>query len=268
MTTVRVAIVAVAVLGGCAFSPGAQQPSGTGGHAGINITGTGGGASQGPCQGLQCQQSTCKKGSCVQPACTGGVVTTATGKVLRSGRQGPAAPTSTSSSRTRRSRRLHRRPGLRHLRDGAVGRAGGAERRPTPTGNFTLGDASADVPVGQQHPAGDPGRPLAAPGDDRNVAGCADTPVAADMTRLPRNQSEGHLPEDRADDRAAPTRSNACCARSASPIPSSRPSRAAGGSTSSRASTARTSSTRRWAAPASRRSRPGGTTSTTCASTT
>ena len=165
MTTVRVAIAAVAVLVGCAFSPGAQQPSGTGGHAGISIGGTGGGASQGPCQGLQCQQSTCKKGNCVQPVCSGGVVTRLTGKVYDPAGKVPLpnvdvfVPNMALADYTDG-------PGLRHLRDGAVGRAGRA-REDRHDGQLHARRQQRRRPRRQRDPAGDPGRPLAASGDDR-----------------------------------------------------------------------------------------------------
>src|SRR4051812_3652606 len=191
MTTVRVAIAAVAVLVGCAFSPNAQQPSGTGGHAGISFGGAGGGASQGPCQGLQCQQSTCKKGNCVQPVCTGGGVTRLTGKVYDPAGKVPLPNIDVFVPNM----------ALADYTDGpacdtcAMPLSGApVVRAKTDTmGNFTLGDSSADVPVGSGIPlviqVGRWRRQVTI-----DVAACADTPVVADMTRLPRNQSEGHLP--------------------------------------------------------------------------
>jgi hypothetical protein len=191
MTTVRVAIAALAVLVGCAFSPNAQQPSGTGGHAGISFGGAGGGASQGPCQGLQCQQSTCKKGNCVQPICSGGSVTRLTGKVYDPAGKVPLPNVDVFVPNM----------ALADYTDGpacdtcamALSGAPVVRAKTDTMGNFTLGDSSADVPVGSGIPlviqVGRWRRQVTI-----DVAACADTPVVADMTRLPRNQSEGHLP--------------------------------------------------------------------------
>ena len=193
MSTVRVTLLAAAVLGGCSFTPGgATGGGGIGGFAG-GFGGFGGSASQGPCVGLQCQQSTCKMGSCTQPACTGGVVTTLSGTVydpagkvplsnvdvfipnaaLAQYVDGPACDTCSMA--------LSGSPVVRTKTDTA--------------GHFTLGNSSADVPVGSNIPlvvqVGRWRREVTV----STVAACADTAVAADMTRLPRNQSEGHLPK-------------------------------------------------------------------------
>ena len=138
------------MLAGCAFSPGARQPSGTGGHAGINISGTGGVASQGPCQGLQCQQSTCKKGSCVQPVCSGGVVTRLTGKVYDPAGKVPLPNVDVFVPNM----------ALADYTDGpacdtcamALSGAPVVRAKTDTMGNFTLGDSAADVPVGSGIP--------------------------------------------------------------------------------------------------------------------
>jgi hypothetical protein len=63
------------------------------------------------------------------------------------------------------------------------------------TGSFTLGDVASDVPAGTAITlvvqVGRWRRQV----DMGVVPACADTAVATDMTRLPRNQSEGHLPK-------------------------------------------------------------------------
>src|SRR5262245_28387766 len=194
MTSLRVAaLVAATVFAGCAFSPGTGENSGTGGTGNRPpLGGFGGGGNQGPCQGLQCQQSTCKMGNCTQPVCSGGVVTRLTGTVydpagkvllpnidvfipnapLADYTDGPACDTCAMA--------LSGAPVVRAKTD--------------TMGNFILGDSKADVPVGT-------GIPLVIQvGRWRrqttiDVPACADTAVAMDQIRLPRNQSEGHLPK-------------------------------------------------------------------------
>ena len=104
-------------------------------------------------------------------------------------------------------------------------------------GNFTLGETTADVPVGVDIPLvmqiGKWRRELTIPAG--TVTACEDTTLADPaMMRLAANQSEGHLPESRSRPGAS-MRSNACCARSAFRTPSSRRNPAPGGSTCSRA---------------------------------
>ena len=194
MIRLRIALLMASVIGGCTFSPGAE-PSGNAGAGGTRppIGGFGGSVSQGPCQGLQCQQSTCKKGGCVQPACTGGTVTRLTGKVFDPAGKVPLSNVDVFVPNA----------ALASYTDGpacdtcamALSGAPVVRAKTDATGSFTLGDSASDVPVG----AGIPlviqvGRWRRQVTID-NVAACADTPVAVDATRLPRNQSEGHLPK-------------------------------------------------------------------------
>jgi hypothetical protein len=62
-------------------------------------------------------------------------------------------------------------------------------------GHFTLGNSSADVPVGSNIPLVIQVGRWRREATISTVAACADTAVAADVARLPRNQSEGHLPK-------------------------------------------------------------------------
>ena len=195
MTKVRVAMLVAAVLGGCTFSPAAELSTGTGGKGGTlpPLGGFGGSASQGPCQGLQCQQSTCKKGGCTQPACTGGTVTRLTGKVFDPAGKVPLPNVDVF---------IPNAP-LANYTDGpacdtcamALSGAPVVKAKTDTMGNFTLGDSANDVPVGTNIPlviqVGRWRRQVTLD----NVPACADTPVVADMTRLPRNQGEGHLPK-------------------------------------------------------------------------
>jgi len=192
MTSLRVAILAALVFGGCSFSPGAAPPSG-GGGAGLIGFGGHGGIGQGPCTGLQCQQSTCKMGNCTQPACTGGVVTTLSGKVYDPAGKVPLSNVDVFIPNT----------ALADYTDGpacdtcAMALSGSpvVKTKTDTAGNFSLGTTASDVPAGSNIPlviqVGRWRRQVTI----TTVAACADTPVAADMTRLPRNQGEGHLPK-------------------------------------------------------------------------
>jgi hypothetical protein len=193
MSTMRVTLLAAMVLGGCSFTPGGGTGTpGIGGFGG-GIGGFGGSASQGPCVGLQCQQSTCKMGNCAQPACTGGVVTTLSGKVYDPAGKVPLANVDVF---------IPNAP-LAQYTDGpacdtcAMALSGSpvVRTKTDATGSFTLGNSSADVPVGSNIPlvfqVGRWRREVTI----ASVTPCADAPVAADMSRLPRNQSEGHLPK-------------------------------------------------------------------------
>jgi hypothetical protein len=195
MNMIRVSVVTcgvLAALGSCAFSPS----SGSGGTAGAGnrppLGGFGGSANQGPCQGLQCQQSTCKLGNCTQPVCSGGVVTRLTGTVYDPAGKVPLPNIDVF---------IPNAP-LADYTDGpacdtcamALSGAPVVRAKTDTMGNFILGDGKADVPVGT-------GIPLVIQvGRWRrqttiDVPACTDTAVAMDQIRLPRNQSEGHLPK-------------------------------------------------------------------------
>ena len=200
------AIVAAVALIGCGFKPvGGHATGGTGNSAGSNqpvtCTGTGGGAggspvvTQGtPCQGLECQQSTCKGGNCAQPACPGGAVTTLTGKVYDpAGRvplynvdvyvpNGPLPDFQDGPSCDSCANRVSGHAVVRTTTDAS--------------GSFTLGDHDADVPAGSNIPLvvqiGKWRRQITIP----TVAACTQTALTdPNQIRLPRDQSEGHIPK-------------------------------------------------------------------------
>ena len=165
--------------------------TGTAGHAGGAI-GTGGQPGT-PCQGLRCQQSTCKVGSCMQPACPTGSPTTLSGKVYDPAGKVPLynvdvyIPNAALSDFTDGpscdtcANRTSGDPVLKAVTDA--------------TGSFTLGTSSNDVPVGA-------GIPLVMQvGKWRrevmldNVVACQNNMLTdPNVTRLARDQSEGHIP--------------------------------------------------------------------------
>ncbi len=143
----------------------------------------------GDCVNLQCQQTTCVSGACVEPACEGGTSTSLSGVVYDPAGKVPLynvivyVPNETPPAFT---------PGVTCDRCD-----GGTIHNPVATaltdthGHFVL----PDVPVGANIPLviqiGKWRRQVTVP----NVPRCVDTPLTdTNMTRLPKNQSEGDIP--------------------------------------------------------------------------
>jgi hypothetical protein len=192
-----VALSALAVAG-CTFNPAPPgsklPPLGGGGTGGMSKPPPVSGVNT-ACEGLACRQSTCRMGNCVQPACPAGSPTTLSGKVFDPAGKvplynvdvyvpnKPLTPFTDGPSCDTCGTNLSGEPIVRAVTDAA--------------GNFKLGDGSIDVPSGANVPlvfqVGRWRREVTI----ANVAACADTPLSVDpnLTRLPRNQTEGHLPK-------------------------------------------------------------------------
>src|SRR4051812_11464888 len=166
-------------------------PAGGAGNGGrpVAIGGFGGSATAGGgCVNLQCQQDNCTRGACTQSTCTNGSKTTVSGVVFDpAGRtplynvvvyvpNEPLADITTRATCDTFASPYSGRPIAVALTDSA--------------GRFSV----EHVPVGDNVPLviqiGKWRRAITIP----SVAACADTPVDASLTHLPRNRSEGHIP--------------------------------------------------------------------------
>lgn len=203
--------------GGCTFARTQTQPSGGGGSGGGGPGGSGpgsGGSASGsggsggmmpptPCENLQCKQSTCQLGNCTVPACPAGARTTVSGTIFDPAGKVPLYNITVFVPNK----------ALAPLVDGpscdpcdpitGTSLLSGQPIAITKTdtaGKFTLGGVtvtgSGDVPAGANIPlviqVGKWRREITVP----NVQPCMDNPITdMNLTRLPRNQAEGHIPK-------------------------------------------------------------------------
>lgn len=182
-------------LGSCAFKEASRVESGTGGFGiGSGGGGTGGriyvgSGGAGPCVGLKCQLTTCTGAGCLAAACSGTATTTVTGKAYDPAGKVPLYNVSVYVP----NRELAPLPeGTACLRcDTSVSGEPLAQTVTDAFGNFKLENVpvGADVPIVIQ--VGKWRRQSKIP----SVAACTETKLTdPNITRLPRNQGEGHLP--------------------------------------------------------------------------
>jgi hypothetical protein len=204
-TSVLIVAASAALALHCTFNPGPPMgssitpPSGFAGNTGGGGTIMSGLAGySGACTGLQCQQSTCTAGNCAVPACPNGGRTTVSGTVFDPAGKVPLYGITVYVPNKE----------LKPFTDGPscdpCDKATGTSllsgdpvtfTKSDVKGNFKLGATGADVPAGDNIPlviqVGKWQRKVTLD----HVVACQDNPITnADLTRLPRNQSEGHIP--------------------------------------------------------------------------
>jgi len=200
--------IAVAALAtGCAFNAGANGAgakgaggtSNSGGRTGAGGTLGTGGAPPADCVNLECQQSTCKYGPCKVPACGGNGRTVVSGVVMDPAGKNPLPNVTVY---------VPNKP-LDPINDGPscdpcnpltgtslVSGSPVAITKTDTAGKFTLGaGVDGDVPAGDNVPlviqVGKWRRELKVP----KVTACETNTLDPALTRLPRDQTEGHIPK-------------------------------------------------------------------------
>jgi hypothetical protein len=190
----------------CTFNPG--PPTGNSITPGSGFAGNSGGGGavsglagySGECKGLQCQQSTCTSGNCTVPACAGGMKTTVSGTVYDPAGKVPLYGITVYVPNSELKPFVDgpscdpcdKNTGTSLLSGDPITFA-----KTDVHGNFTLGLVGGDVPAGDNIPlviqVGKWQRKVTIP---MHVTACQDNPIAdKNVTRLPRNQSEGHIPK-------------------------------------------------------------------------
>lgn len=182
--------------GSCAFKEASRVEPGTGGSFGAGTGGGGtggriyaGSGGAGPCSGLKCQLTTCVGAGCLVPACTGGATTTVTGKAYDPAGKVPLYNVSVYVPNRALATLAEGTACLRC--EGSVSGEPLAQTVTDAAGNFKLDNVpvGADVPIVIQ--VGKWRRQSKIP----MVTACTETKLTdPNITRLPRNQAEGHLP--------------------------------------------------------------------------
>jgi hypothetical protein len=184
-------IAALALATGCAFKkdPSALPP--TNDDARGMMTGRDGSVMPpGPCTGLRCQQTTCTTGTCMVPACAAGTTTSVTGTVYD-----PAGKVPLYNAKV-----YVPNAALADIKEGPSCDACDTSLSGDPittadsdvAGHFQLDN----VPVGTNIPIVVQIGKWRHQGTIPMVTACTNTALTdTNITRLPKNQSEGHIPK-------------------------------------------------------------------------
>jgi hypothetical protein len=145
------------------------------------------------CRNLECRQSKCKYGFCSQPACPEGTFTTLSGKVYDPAGKVPLYNVNVYVPNEPLVP-LVDGPACDSCGSGLVG-APLVQTKTAADGSFTLGDADNDVPRGPNVPLVIQVGKWRREATIKTVAACTPNAIAdPDITRLPRDHTEGHLP--------------------------------------------------------------------------